>query len=49
MKDPNMNARHAKFSPQLHDPDRENVTRDVPDQPSPQNPNSPQPVTEIQQ
>ena len=39
-----MNARYAKFSPQLHDPDRENV----PDPPSPQNPNSP-PLTEIQQ
>ena len=45
MKDPNMNARYAKFSPQLHDPDRENV----PDPPSPQNPIRPEPVTEIQQ
>ena len=44
-----MNARYAKFSPQLHDPDRENVTRDVPDPPSPQNPIRPQQVTEIQQ
>ena len=44
-----MNAKHAKFSPQLHDPDRENVTRNVPDPPSPRNPNSLQPVTEIQQ
>ena len=44
MKDPNMNARYAKFSPQLHDQDRENVR----DPPSPQNPNSP-PLTEIQQ
>ena len=39
-----MNARYAKFSPQLHDQDRENVR----DPPSPQNPNSP-PLTEIQQ
>ena len=49
MEDPDMNGKSAKFSSQLHDPDREDLTRNVSDPPSPQNPNRPQPVTEMQQ
>ena len=49
MEDPDMNGKSAKFSSQFHDPDGEDLTRNVSDPPSPQNPNRPQPVTEMQQ